>query len=93
MAEVSTRELKNALSAWLHRAEGGERVVVTRGGRPIAALVPLADLPSSDHRAIVADLAARGAVRAAIQRDGAFSGPRAPSRGHTAAAMVIEDRR
>lgn len=93
MAEVTTRELKNGLSAWLRRAEAGERVVVTRGGRPVAALIPLADLPSGDARAILADLADRGMVRLGSGLQGCFDGPRAPSRGRSAAEMVSEDRR
>ncbi len=93
MAEVNTRDLKDGLSAWLRRAESGERIVVTRGGRPIAALIPLADLPPADGRAILADLAERGVIRIAVRRGGAFTGPRLASRGRSAADMVRDDRR
>ena len=30
------------LSDWLHTAESGEAVVITRDGRPVAAMVPVA---------------------------------------------------
>jgi prevent-host-death family protein len=35
---VSVRDLKNSLSAYLRRARAGERLVVTERGRPIAEL-------------------------------------------------------
>lgn len=96
MREVSTRELKDHLSEWVRRVEStGEAVVVTRSGRPVAALVPLADLPARDADAILADLAARGVIRGVRpSRDPqAFLGPTVPSRGRSAAEMVLEDRR
>lgn len=96
MREVSTRDLKNQLSDWIRRVElDGETVVVTRSGRPVAALVPLSDLPSRDERALLADLAASGAVRAprAVRRADAFAGATVPCRGRSAADMVVEDRR
>lgn len=93
MPEVSTRELKDALSEWLRRAEAGERVLVTRSGRPVAALIPLSDLPARDDRAALDDLAARGLVRLGRRTPGAFQGDRVPARGRSAAGMVVEDRR
>ncbi len=42
MAEVGTFEAKNKLSELLDRAERGERVVITRRGKPVAELVPVA---------------------------------------------------
>ena len=45
MAEVTMKAAREQLSDLLNRAHfGGERTVVTRRGRPFAALVPLADL-------------------------------------------------
>ena len=45
MSTVSTRVLKDQLSSYLQRAESGERIVVLRDGRPVAALIPLSQLP------------------------------------------------
>jgi prevent-host-death family protein len=96
MREVSTRDLKDRLSDWIRRVEqSGVPVVVTRSGRPVAALVPLSDLRTRGEASVLADLAARGAVR--VPRPpgsrAAFSGPTVPARGSPAADMVIEDRR
>ncbi|MDE3103227.1 MAG: type II toxin-antitoxin system prevent-host-death family antitoxin [Chloroflexota bacterium] len=48
---VGVRELKNELSAYLRRVNGGESVVVTDHGRPVARLVP-PDLPEGIQRLI-----------------------------------------
>ncbi len=96
MLEVTTKDLKDRLSEWIRRVEeSGEAVVVTRSGRPVCALVPLSDLPARDSDAVLADLAAAGAIRPArpVRRPGAFCGPTVPSRGSSAAEMVLEDRR
>jgi prevent-host-death family protein len=38
--EVSTAEAKNRLSELIRAVEGGEQVVITRHGRPVAQLGP-----------------------------------------------------
>jgi prevent-host-death family protein len=38
--EVSTAEAKNRLPALIRLVEGGEQVVITRHGRPVAQLTP-----------------------------------------------------
>lgn len=93
MREVSTRELKDQLSEWVRAVERGDRVIVTRSGRPVAALVPLSDLPVADPDRLLADLAARGAVRLPERPGRAFGGTPAPARGRPASEMVSEDRR
>ena len=40
-AVVGVRELKNRLSAHLDRVKGGEEIMVTEHGRPIARLSPV----------------------------------------------------
>lgn len=40
MARTGIRELKNNLSQYVRRVEGGERVAVTAHGRVVAELVP-----------------------------------------------------
>ncbi|TVR66326.1 MAG: type II toxin-antitoxin system Phd/YefM family antitoxin [Gemmatimonadales bacterium] len=46
MAEVGSYEAKTHLPALLRRVEAGERIVITRHGRPVAELVP----PASQGR-------------------------------------------
>lgn len=41
MVEVSIRELRNHGGDVVDRVAAGERVIVTRGGRPVAELRPL----------------------------------------------------
>jgi prevent-host-death family protein len=44
MTTITVAEAKASFAECLRAAEGGEPVVVTRHGKPVAALVPLADL-------------------------------------------------
>ncbi|OPZ87197.1 MAG: hypothetical protein BWY76_00575 [bacterium ADurb.Bin429] len=45
MPEVTIVELREQLATWLGKAsDAGERVVVTKHGKPIAAVIPYADL-------------------------------------------------
>jgi prevent-host-death family protein len=41
MTSVASRELRNDTAGLLRRVRGGERVVITTHGEPVAALVPL----------------------------------------------------
>ena len=95
MTTVSTRILKDQLSRFLHRAENGERIVVLRDGKPVAALVSLDDVQDHDEGTRLAALEARGfVIRPRKQPDSnSFQGPVAPARGKLASEMVIEDRR
>ncbi len=45
MAEIGAYEAKTRLAELLSRAEKGERIVVTRHGRPVAQLVPMPGAP------------------------------------------------
>ncbi len=42
MSTVSVHEAKTHLSRLLQQVEAGEEVVIARGGRPVARLVPVA---------------------------------------------------
>ena len=42
--EVTVAEAKKQLSSWLRHAEYGEAIVITRRGKPVAALVSNEDL-------------------------------------------------
>ena len=67
MAEsIPVRTFRANAATFLRRAEGGERIVVTVAGRPVAQLGPLdpaGDVPTID------DLAARGLVVPARRSD------------------------
>jgi prevent-host-death family protein len=39
-AEIGAFEAKNTLGSLLDRVEGGEEIVITRHGKPVARLVP-----------------------------------------------------
>jgi prevent-host-death family protein len=62
--EVGVRDLKNNLSRYLDRVRGGEEVVVTQHGRPVARLSPV-DQPTDR----LAELIASGAVRPPVSRE------------------------
>ena len=52
MDSVGSRELKNKTGEILRRVRRGERVTVTRRGKPIALLVPIADAEQLDDDGI-----------------------------------------
>ncbi|HXH58206.1 type II toxin-antitoxin system prevent-host-death family antitoxin [Iamia sp.] len=63
---VPVRTFRAQVAAFLRRAEGGERIVVTVAGRPVAQLGPLdpgTGVPT------IPDLAARGLVTPARRSD------------------------
>jgi prevent-host-death family protein len=45
VAEVTIRELRNHGGDVVERAAGGERVIITRSGKPVAELRPLTAAP------------------------------------------------
>lgn len=94
MSTVTTRVLKDQLSSYLQRAESGEQIIVLRDGRPVAALVPLSQLPEGNEQQRLADLESRGLVVLPRRADRtALQGSIFPNRGTLASAMVSEDRR
>jgi antitoxin (DNA-binding transcriptional repressor) of toxin-antitoxin stability system len=95
MTTVSTRKLKDGLSAYLRRAEKGERIVVMRGRKAVAAIVPFEADEGLDEDARLRQLAAQDLVVLPEDSpsDHQFTGPRVPSRGKSASEMVLEDRR
>ena len=46
MATFNIREAKKYLSQLLARVEAGEEIVLTRGSRPVAKLIPFTPVPS-----------------------------------------------
>lgn len=45
MAEVASRDLRNATRSLLDRVEAGERLTITVDGRPVAVLAPVGRRP------------------------------------------------
>jgi prevent-host-death family protein len=62
---IGIRELRAHVAALVRRAEAGERIVVTVGGRPVAQLAPLGD-PATPS---LADLVAAGLAAAPTRPD------------------------
>lgn len=60
MAQIGAFEAKNTLGSLLDRVERGEEIVITRHGKAVARLAPLAEaVGSEDARAAIARLRAR----------------------------------
>ena len=62
MSCVSVRVLKDELSEYLRRAEGGERLTVTRDGIAIAQIVPMETVHPADDLAAFAALVQAGTL-------------------------------
>ena len=71
MTEIGAFEAKNKLSELLDRVERGERVVITRRGKPVAELVP----PAATRDVQKAREAARRIRERASQFGGKFDWP------------------
>ncbi len=65
-AQFNIHEAKTHLSRLVERVEKGEEVVISRAGRPVAKLVPLA-------RAV--DRRSRGSLKGRIALDGVWDSP------------------
>jgi prevent-host-death family protein len=91
MATVGMGELKNALSAFVRRAEAGEVITITVQGRAVARLAPLPAV--ARKRSPLQDLIATGQVRPPLESGPLTQGwPRLRLPRGTAAAWVDEDR-
>jgi prevent-host-death family protein len=66
MAEVNVYEAKTHLSRLLDRAQGGEEIVITRHGRPVARLGPIRERPPARKL---------GALRGRIRMSNDFDAP------------------
>jgi len=56
MLNIPLAEAKNRLSELVFRAEGGEDIAITKRGKPMARLVPVAPAPAVEQQAEVADV-------------------------------------
>jgi prevent-host-death family protein len=71
MTRLSTSQLREELSEALNRvAYGGERIVLRRHGKDVAALVPMDDLARLEEMEDRADNAADDAALKEIERTG-----------------------
>ena len=56
MTSVGAYEARTHLPEPLRRVENGERITITRHGRPVAELVPPATPPRRDVREVIEDI-------------------------------------
>ena len=89
MTEVGVRALKDQLSRFLERARGGERIVVTDRGKPIAMLSPLEENPDAQT---AWNLVRRGVASWSGGKP-TFSRELPRVKGKSASDMILEDRR
>jgi prevent-host-death family protein len=88
---VSVRDLKNGLSAYLRRVRRGERVTVTDRGRPVAELSPAGESSLSlDQR--LARLVESGELRLPRGRKPFEKVVPSRVRGHRVSSTLLEDR-
>lgn len=64
VSEIGVYEAKTHLTKLLKRVEKGERIVITRYGKPVAELVPLRQRASGEVRKAIDDMRAlRGKLK------------------------------
>ncbi|WHZ30334.1 MAG: hypothetical protein OJF51_005137 [Nitrospira sp.] len=60
MSQVGVRELKDRLSSYLNRVQGGEEIIMTERGRSAARIVPV---KTSSLKRVLEPMLQEGAVR------------------------------
>jgi prevent-host-death family protein len=93
MATVSVRVLKDELSEYLRRAEAGERVLVTRDGKPIAVLSSVSDAALGEDDAALTRLVNAGLLSRVPAPLGPLGAPVELGPGTALSEIVREDRR
>lgn len=88
--DVSVRKLKDHLSEYLRRVQNGEQVTVTDHGRPVAALIALAQKKDTPE-ARLAQLEATGEVTTPVSA-GFATVRRLRVRGKSVASTILSDR-
>jgi len=53
--QISVSEAKTSLTELLHRAEGGEEIVLTRRGRKVARIIPIEPVLTREQRRTLID--------------------------------------
>lgn len=89
MTNAAVSEIKARLSEYLARVRGGEEVIVTDRGRPVARIVPV-----SDREPHLAELERRGLIRRPSARlpDDFLDRPRPKVAGPSLVDAVTEER-
>ena len=95
METASISEVKNGLSAIIDRVKGGESIVVTDRGIPVAVIEPVSGRIDVEDR--LARLERSGLIKRGTGKvpHRAAPDPRAPARGrrHPRRSYVLEERR
>ena len=60
MATVGIKQLKNQLTQYLRRTKGGEEIIVTERGKPIAIIQPIRSAEVGSREGRLAQLATQG---------------------------------
>jgi len=91
MTSAAIRDLKNRLSEYVRRAEGGQRIAVTAHGRVVAELVPPAGRSGTGNR--YTQLIADGTIRPGTQgRSPLAAWPAIRLPAGSVAALIDSDR-
>jgi len=94
MSAVSVRELKDHLSEHLRRVQGGQRILVTDRGRPIAEITPLrVESMTLDERLAQMEEAGEITLPRGKKKKGLLPVRAARVRGRPVAETLLEDRR
>jgi prevent-host-death family protein len=93
MQRVGSREFKNRLGRYLLAVRGGQTLVITDRGKPVAKVSPPDQNGDSEltFSAVLKRLEAEGKIRLPKRPLGKFRA--VPTRGKPASEMIIEDRR
>jgi prevent-host-death family protein len=89
MTRVGIRELRDSLRHYLRRVSEGERILITRRGRPVALLSPPNETKATQAAWRLVEMGL--ATWAGGKPRGSLDPPRLP--GSTAAEVVLQDRR
>ncbi len=85
--QVGIRELKDTLSAILHRVQEGEPIEVTDNGRPIARLVPIRPVGVTER------LVAEGTLVLALDQDTEWPDPEPTPLGELPMSEIVIEMR
>ena len=88
MTTVAIQEFQDHLKRYLEAVQGGEEVVLTDGGKPVARIVK--EPPAVPDRRWLADAISRGEVRPALGKMRPARPQKLP--GKPLSEIIIEDR-
>ena len=85
--QIGIRELKDTLSAVLHRVQEGEQIEVTDNGRPIVRMVPIRPMSATER------LAADGTLVLAADQDTEWPDPEPARPGEKPMSEIVIEMR